>query len=353
MHSKKKTIVIEACCLNSEHSLFNSGLIKELSKQSLVKLIATSKHIDAVKNKLGDLYFESRAVDSFPRNSFFSCLFGLISLLKQDNDTSYIFSSVNTFHVSALTIINFFLKRDIIIIPHAILENSQKKTRFLDKLFFFRRFHFWFWLYQKSSLNKFILLSDSISYQYDKHKDLGTKYFILEHPYIYEDSFVLKTSPTGPIKIALVGICNPDKGADWLVRELNKVNSNGFEFYFLGADKVGIPSEKITKPFDGFVPQAEYESILKSMDYFIFPFPEGSYKLRASGSLFDAISLRKPIITSKNDFITKLLDKHQVKYIPFERKEGLAVLLDTIKHITDEAYIDFQVTLDSFVRSQL
>lgn len=352
MFVKKEITVVEPTCTKSEHLLFNAAFLKKLDKTNAINFIASERHINAIEKLIGKDYFQSAGKYNFPRHKFFSCLHGLMKLFLLHRSSEYLFLSVNTFHIAAITIINLFLRKKINIIPHAILESSKSKTSFFDKLLFFRRFSFWFTLYQLNSNNKFILLSSSIAKEYDNFKSENKNYSIVIHPYIYKDCFELRTLPETPIKIALIGVCDKDKGADWLVEQVETLNINNFEFYFLGEDKTHLNSRKINRPFSGFVPQKEYDEVLSDMDYFIFPFPESNYKLRASGTLFEALSQRKPIITSRNSFIINFLNEHSINYISFNRNDGLKKCLDNVLATTDEEYKSYQTSIELFIKEE-
>jgi hypothetical protein len=63
---------------------------------------------------------------------------------------------------------------------------------------------------------------------------------------------------------------------------------------------IGDNVQVISRSID--LTRTEFDLHLSNVDYCVFCFSSSSYKLRASGTIFDSISYLKPIISLRNDF---------------------------------------------------
>ncbi len=349
--------MLEPCCSRKEHAIFNASLInKFILEGSDVTFFATAdqiKSVDKHVNNSRSISASYEPISKVPKNSFFSSIFFFLSFFKDKDGPVYFFSSVNTFHLVSLTILNYFFNKTIFIIPHAVLETSYLDKSLKSRILFFKRLPFWLYLFSKNSNNKLILLSKSIALNFDALKGYGSRYFIIDYPNIYKNEFFLRRKPEHIVKIALIGVCDEMKGGDWLINEVNSMNTDRFKFYLLGENKLSLKTGSVIEPCNSFIPEEEYKELISDMDYFIYPFPQNRYRLRASGTLFDAISLRKPIITSRNSFIVSFLTDNDVDFILFDRQEGLSALLSKLNQVSDEQYYSFQNTLNKFVQEHL
>lgn len=349
----EKIHIIEPCCTRAEHSRFNSGLIKNYLKQgNVVEYISTKEQADAIREIVKDDSVKYTVLKNVPKNEFLHSLIEIKKIVK-NRKGRFIFSSINTFHLVALVFLRFIYRIEIEVIPHSILENSLQKNKLIDRLLFFRRFPFWLNLYLKLKIGNLILLSDSIYQEFKKNYKLkgSSAVYVLEHPYIYDDSNSnAKLFDKNNIKIGFIGVANKEKGYDWLVKELDVINlSENISFYLIGRNELGIKSDNVIEPFYnlGFIDENDYKSKIAEMDFFILPFPEDLYRLRASGTIFDSFSLRKPVICSDNLFCIQLLNKYNVKYIGFRKEDGLAEAMTKVGSITESTYVEYLESIES------
>jgi len=296
MRKQNEIIFIEPYCDKEQHAKLNAGLIFKYSQEySKIKFFGTKSQINAVTSILKDK--ENNVsyiiIEELPKNEFMSSLKFFYKIFKENKGDIFI-CSTNTFHLITLSLINILFKKRINILAHAVLENSLLVT-LKDKILFFRRFPFWLKIYTTSNLNTVVLLSKSILknflIEYDVKKE---SCIVIDSPYvidlnILDSKFIEKKLPLNEIKIGFLGIGTNEKGLDWLITQLNKNILNKCKFYLLGKNITGIKSKNLIEPFNEWIPDQEYNEIINSMHYFIFPFPNYLYKLRSSGTLLDAI----------------------------------------------------------------
>ncbi|HIF9366960.1 TPA: hypothetical protein ACX6RZ_002930 [Photobacterium damselae] len=353
-----KTIVIEPICKNGQHVKFNAAYLKILLKNNkIIYLYSTKSHFEKIMcylsvDEINNVVFFD--TDNLPENEFIKSLIFFCKLIRKYNSgDKLILLSGDTFHLSSIAILSYiYQKIDFNIILHSILEKSQNDTTNKSKILFFRRLQFWLKIFSYKKNNHLILLSNSIRKNFIKVFKYKGSLFVHQHPYIYQKEFKIKKLSENR-KIALVGIGDKSKGIDWLVTQLEKLNGKfpNYSFYLLGRNISGYHSKRLCEPCNKFLDDNEFSKLLDSMDYFIYPFDESSYGLRASGTIFDAISLRKPVITTKNDFVSELLDSNNIQYIHLSRYDnGILDLLNKLETISNEEYLKMQKSLDDFVK---
>ena len=54
----------------------------------------------------------------------------------------------------------------------------------------------------------------------------------------------------------------------------------------------------------------EYDRRIQELDYILYFYSSDAYKITASGAIFDAINMRKPIIAIRNDYFQYLFDTY-------------------------------------------
>lgn len=102
-----------------------------------------------------------------------------------------------------------------------------------------------------------------------------------------------------------------NKGTDLffkLAAEVHEEKHNGKSVFILIGPITDVEIKKM-KTFDVMIPSPdnpldrdEFEQYAARIDYAVFCYPCPSYRLAASGALFDAFSFAKPIIAIRNPF---------------------------------------------------
>jgi hypothetical protein len=134
---------------------------------------------------------------------------------------------------------------------------------------------------------------------------------------------------TVPLRVAFVGIATFDKGfPDYATMAQRR--PAGVAFLFAGALHPQIaasPIDNITGSLGTEkIPRSEFEGIVAQAHYICLPYGRGGfYRFAASGSLFDAVALGRPLLALR----TPLLDTLQQRYGP------IGMTFDTIEALSD------------------
>jgi len=91
-----------------------------------------------------------------------------------------------------------------------------------------------------------------------------------------------------------------------LVAELSRSEAN-FELTFFGKFRCRVNDKRITIHNRRFN-KAEFQALIPTYDYILQPYLKGSYELKASGILFDAINYQVPLLTTTTPFTRYYFD---------------------------------------------
>ncbi|MBL4639223.1 MAG: glycosyltransferase [Kordiimonadaceae bacterium] len=144
---------------------------------------------------------------------------------------------------------------------------------------------------------------------------LKDKVIALPHPITYTSiaSTPSDTDPNRALRIAFVGHCSADKGFDLFIELANEFAGPDLEFWAIGRESEALPEqalEKLThRPTKGYLSSEEYYEALAGTDIVLLPLAE-QYRYVASGSVLDAISALKPIITIENSTYRAIADEY-------------------------------------------
>jgi len=120
-------------------------------------------------------------------------------------------------------------------------------------------------------------------------------------------------STSSKMRVTFLGTCTQSKGFDVFLDVAKRLASEHYEFWAVGKDLSGIdPSEfdvLTKKPNKGYVPSDEYYNILEQSDLILLPYKD-NYKFISSGSLLDAISYLKPVLTVRNKTHETLINQY-------------------------------------------
>lgn len=178
---------------------------------------------------------------------------------------------------------------------------------------------------------KYIVLGESILKNLLEIKpNLKPFLYSIDHPYSFENNKVIinKTFNNKLINIGTVGAATLKKGFGNLIKISNYKNMNKkYKFFHIGrlddnienTENIEIPSQKKVLSMD------EYSNYIKQLDYILYFYPKESYKLTASGAIFDALKFNKPIIAIKNEYF---------EYI-FNKVGQVGFLFDNVEEIID------------------
>ena len=161
--------------------------------------------------------------------------------------------------------------------------------------------------------NMFIVLGDCIAENLKKvvKQDTINNIISICHPY-YNLTELKEVSVTDKIKIGIVGTVKHND-----MQNLKKINAILSDYSKIKLYNISTTSEDISI-FENVVNlnsenkhmnRMEYDSCIKEMDLLYYPYPRTSYRVSASGAVFEAIVKCKPIIAEANPYVEWIFDK--------------------------------------------
>lgn len=334
----KKARIVDFYGVKNFHEMFDASFLLMCEQIfDVVEYVSSSSSQENINNLLKSKGVDISSNISFRRlcisNSYKPIAFlsriicGFFIVLKEfflaDKNTSvfYIYSNPLAFYF--LQIFNRLAKKDIYIVSHGelsfFLKNDLKKSRP------------WYWYaklwnkgFRRSNTKmhlKYIVLGNSIKDNMIKlFPNLEDSLVVINHPYIF-DSFSREEVKKTKIVLGVVGFMTKDKGLtsllDFSQRLSNEVFSQKLDIRVIGKNPSLINVNEY--PFISWsgvdvLPRNIFENKIKELDYLLFFYDEDTYKLTASGALFDALLFEKPSIYLSNDYFDDAIGSCSIGY---------------------------------------
>ena len=138
----------------------------------------------------------------------------------------------------------------------------------------------------------------------------------MDHPYLFpDDSPAVPRLRHSELALGTVGTMKRSKGLDNFHRFLEAAAPGSFSMRIVGrlddepAAKMEACGVEISVKGSAFLPREELACQLALLDYILYFYYSDSYRLIASGAIFDAIAVGRPIIALRNDFFDYLFRK--------------------------------------------
>ncbi len=208
-----------------------------------------------------------------------------------------------------LKILSIFIlfKHKIYIFIHGELQNIDLKgTFFMNLDGRIQKIVYWLDTKIKSNL-RFLIISNYVYKNLEKILGYKPKNIIgIDLPYFYDDIQIGINKNKSKLVISTVGV-NSIKKKSQMLNELSihfheKIALNLIEFCTTSRSDGIIFNDLIITPKlenDYLLSSEDYAALIKKSDILIF-FNDESYNLISSGSYFDAINFRKPILALRN-----------------------------------------------------
>ncbi len=264
---------------------------------------------------------------------------------------------INFNNVFALHILNFLsriLKKRLWIVCHGEMELLEKENggiyarlkRVILKNFFY-----------KTGLSEylyFIVLGDSIKDNLSKllSEDRIKHFRSIDHPFYLlnnDNESPISHKRDGYLNIGLIGTLSPAKGLYEFKKFVELINSLKLDVNITIIGRINTHQEdeflkyhniKVTW---GYLERSEMETKIKSLDYVLYFYPQDSYRLIASGAVFDAIKFNLPIISFKNDYFSYL----------FKKLDYPGFLTDNIEEMVDIIMNNGKITIDKEINKDV
>jgi glycosyltransferase involved in cell wall biosynthesis len=320
----QKIVIFEPQKKGAEHILFNSSIlcsIKEMFPNSNIKIYAERKHIDFLqeKCKVNDFCIINPPIAlTVSRKLLYhyillkQIIFEFITLvnIRKENAEALVCLSVDPFVVLFAKMV--LPKKRKVFFFHEILQYLENHYTVLN-------YNYWLrpalQLQNIYSIN--IVLGENIR---DNLKSLipSVQFDWIDHPCEYFDNNDLSmVASTMPIKIGCIGFGTKNKGSHLIFELEEKLHARSYniEMHYIGRlnSNIIIPNNTNVKIYAREkavqIAPKEYHCLVEGMTYCIFFYPSDSYRLYASGAIFDALAHSKPIIAFKNNYFEYVFKK--------------------------------------------
>lgn len=245
-------------------------------------------------------------------------IFNNCRLLLQAKDSDIIYINYNTIYaLPFINLITKFSKKKVLLQCHGELKQLQKDyhQNFISQkilsLLNSSRIHI--------TQNLYIcVLGDIIK---DNLRNFVTPYTInkiisFDHPGIFTESIPSKISLTKKLKIGYIGTLRKNKGIKEFLELAAKFKNNStISFYSIGKKNnytKNLENAGIIIPNEcnqNYINRKDLYKMIQNLDIVLYLYDKNSYKLTASGAIFDAIECEKPILALKNDYFEYLFKK--------------------------------------------
>jgi hypothetical protein len=341
-----KIRMVDSVCFDNWHLQFNAQLIEILSNIADIVEYRGVQHIG--ENRPNIKRKKLFVVTSSGRwgiiwRYLFSILNDTWQLIVAPNDEIIVYS-FDSISVRILNMLNKVIRKRIILFRHGSME--MLRTNPAGKGMFYR---FENKLNKQFFLNKDLRISDNLHFfvlgdiifknlsvllSEDKMKHFHS----IEHPSVFDKNSLNKHRETNTqLYVGTLGVLNEYKGGRSILelakilkfKGIDNVNISvtgkiDFDISLLREAGIDLPSND----GESMVSIVELKNRINQLDFILYFYPIDTYKLTASGALFEAINRKRPIIAIRNEYFEYIFNKYG----------SIGYLVDTLDEMADIIY---------------
>jgi hypothetical protein len=317
-----KIIICEPQCYATEHVEINAALAAVISRalsETKIMFMAKRQHANNVNVRLKEAKItpiESILIKP-PKRGIKTHMQRLPEELRlvwkvflfayRQKANKIIFCSVTeTGLFSIKLMIRIFPRIKCMVILHGMLENlinkelSKPWNRFFDIKTLLR---------VKVNINlRFLVLAGFIRDRLCKEiSGIDQSIFVLEHPYFFHPYEPHQPNEKRGLRFGSLGVGHSRKGTDVFIRLAKEICTTkiGSKHRFIHVGPITDKAITDLSPVEVVASEKQldreiFRRFAREVDYVIYPFPQNSFQLTASGSLFDAFSFLKPVIAMRS-----------------------------------------------------
>lgn len=366
---KSKARVIDTLSYSTFHEVFNSSVVAmcmrifdkvELrcsgsTKKNIAQLISRKdKNIDFEDVKFRPLKVIERddAAGGFLKYIVSSAI-NVWQLILAPRNTQLIYTNNNPLSIWSVTLLNLLFRKNIAIFCHGELDLLIRRPRPWMPSFYYKYiFKFTFKYGVIGRHTKMFVLGDSIlnNVQPFLNKHNKRQFFSIEHPYFFSERAMYEPKLSQPIKIGTVGAMTNAKGLQTLLELSQNIDPAQIKLYVVGrvmepVEICNYPNITFLGKSGAYIPRKEYEQGVENLDYILFLYPSNSYGFIASGAIFDAMDIGRPIIAIDNDYFRHLL-KLPIGYIAQHEYQLETTINDIAANASESDYKQFLTNIE-------
>ncbi len=343
-----KIRMVDSVCYDNWHLNFNSQLI-----EILTNVASSVEYRGAQKIGLNKLNVRSKNLyvikGTGPWNIILRFIFTIFNdiwqLFISPHDQIIVYSFDATVSVRLINFINKILKKRIIMFRHGSMEMLQTSPTGKGIFYSFennltRQFFLNKHIKISSNLHFFVLGDIILKNLYSRlPENIMSNFYSIDHPYDFNrNTYVKKNKETKELNIGTVGVFNEYKGGkDFLqlaklLKHKKAVNVNlfisgriNFNISLLKKAGINLPSNEGRS----MISAEELNNRIDQLDFVLYFYPSDTYRLTASGAIFDAINRKRPIIAIRNDYF---------EYI-FTKFGSIGYLVDSVSEMADIIFL--------------
>ena len=357
-------IICEPLCRGFEHVEVNAALLAVVHfafPDEKVLFLAEEEHLERVSKTL--LLHSVTGVEFLPveiplRLSSFKTVPAELRLCREvfelankNGVSKVIFSTITSPGlISVKTIIREFKEIKCVVIPHHILETLIERPSFRKPLEIPFWFRFWFF-WRNTDRLKYLLLGSSIQKQLTfLFPRIESRIRSIDLPYFYKEPDEYIPKKDNIIRFGSFGVGHRGKGTDLFFKMADEIyhKKTRYQHKFvlighindrgirdLSSDFVDVPSP------DTPLVRKDFDLLARNVDYAIFLYMPTSYRLTASGALFDAFSHLKPVIALRNPFFEYYFETMgDIGYLCDSYDEIKEVVIEILENGVTERYMN-------------
>ena len=292
-------------------------------------------------------YFPSKTLYSKGKlRELESALIDVKYLLKSNKDDICIYSYVNNrYSVYLLNCLSIITKKRILFCVHSELDVLTYKINNIFSWPFRIKF---FYKYVRFSSNlRFLLFSKHIKNALNDYLPIKktSLFYALDHPYFKRTAIICKSKSffkSTDIHIGIAGGITLNRGLNELLDFLNLIKGHKILIYVIS--RISLDCFEVLKAHEGnnlillnktneYVSSEIYAKYINMMDYLFYPYTNSTFKLSASGSVFEAVVYNKPIISYTNMHFSYLFKEYgEFGFLLDKGKERDILYLIETKH---------------------
>jgi hypothetical protein len=317
------------------HEAFNSALLSMCSSIfESIEYVCSSSTREAVKNMLYN-HGKLRDIDDVKFHDIQVLQFGKFDKLMKDRarllqDSFYLLTARKNvliiysgggyaFLLWWINILSYIFRRNVWIFCHGEIETmllKSPKYKFYNIGMYYKQMLYKGFL-KYGRINKRMrccVLGNSILDNLQPYLNRHNKkrFLSINHPVLFNNRKKEQHNSNTSLKIGTVGGMNEEKGLSRLLHIAERLKG------VVTISVVGLIHDKIdygkysyinfiSKDNKMSIPRETFDKEIDSLDYILFLYDINSYKFIASGALFDALIMGKPIISLHNDFFNDTL----------------------------------------------